>query len=730
MMGPAFERWIDKFTSFQTRRASGVVPTPWEDLTQLASHVDELACEGLDFRSVAECLCKIERATLLYEEREYDECLSVIDACTPTIVPAEPFASMIAANKECLYGNVYLVRDEDFEQASIHFQRALDTSGPLTPLISGNAAINLGICQTNMQKVDEAIESYKLAATFYELAGRNDKMGVCLHTIGNSYRQKDQTERGISFLFKAIHAHQEISNTMGVWAVADDISRGFLSLSLDHPNKQNEHIENARRMSDIAFAAGCEIWKTLKGQEKRLAELSDQMLNLAVTRCELAMLEESPEEMLASLAVMKGRIRLVSDSVPYEVLRKHDDEFKEALNQGVPFPHLTLVIEALEQLAQGKTIALIEQFAINGDELAMAYIVPARKRTGGICTALESTITNFTPSGLRGRQRGGKIANVCNDLIQMIHSHSHRCSMVLPEDITTVSSNEQIQLRKWNDEFDLTLRKLGSVFFPDQIIDDLRSMNVQHVILSIDPLFTRLPYQTLIGKYGAIVDEPWSLSLVTSSMELVRVANRRQRQCKPTQSIQWFAPDLEVNERRGGNSEARALAEILPTIEIREEAATIERFVEALHSGKLCHFRGHGRWSGDVRSSGPVFANDQILSSDRYGGVDTVPGFLFTAACLTGFGEPVGTELLGSLVDYDRAGLFGAVLTNWPIHGEAASVFTAAFYRELVSSKNSAVALQRACVICREQMPHSYLWSAFTCLGGWDLSGVLPNASV
>jgi hypothetical protein len=309
-------------------------------------------------------------------------------------------------------------------------------------------------------------------------------------------------------------------------------------------------------------------------------------------------------------------------------------------------------------------------------------------------------------------------------LIDSISTHGFRCSMVLPNDLSKTDDAVRDQLTFWVNELEAPLRRLGNVFFPPQVLDAFRDAGVEHVVLCIDPLFPRLPYWALIGDRGAIVDEPWTLSMVTASTELLRLLARANRVAE-FQSYCWFGPDADVNRNRGGDAELHEMVKLASVVDRAENGATLEAILASLASGHWCHFRGHGRWTGFVQSSGLVMANDIVLCSDRYEKNMECPGFLFTAACLTGFGEAVGVESFGSLVDYDRAGLLGAVLTNWPIHGNAATVYTSLFYGELRRTNDSAVALKFASQECRRRFPHPYLWAPFKLLGGWAVGNLI-----
>ena len=261
---------------------------PWDSLIELADDVDSLAMEGLDSRAAASCLVKLERAALHYEQREFDEALSIARSCVPTIQLFGPAAELIVCNRELLIGNVFLVRDSNAAAAAPHFQTAFDASGPSTIFIAGNAAINLGICQSLQDQVEDAVRSYELALQKYEQAGRRDKVAVVLHSLGNAYRQLGKIDNGIRCLQEAITINTNHRNHVGIWNTADDLSRAYLELAASRPNEQAAWVEQASNVSNLASASSTEVWKALRHEPGRLADLSDQMANHTATRCEIA----------------------------------------------------------------------------------------------------------------------------------------------------------------------------------------------------------------------------------------------------------------------------------------------------------------------------------------------------------------------------------------------------------------------------------------------------------
>ena len=355
-MGPIFDRWLMQLGDFQRRRGAGEVAHPWHELEELASRVDSLAIEGLDSRAEAACLIGLEQGALHYEERDFDKTMEIASSISPTIPLWGPVAELFHSNRELLIGNVFLIRDENAAAAAPHFQAAIDASGPTTPLIAGNAAINLGICQSVLGQPKDALRSYELACEKYELAGRRDKIAVALHSTGNAYRTLGQISDGIEFLRKAVQIYRDEQNCMGLWVTEDDLSRAFLTLADLHPDEAERWVAFASVASDEASRAGTSVWQTLQSEEGRLADLSDQMINHTVTRCELAGLNGSSFDLLGTLALMKGRIRLSRTPIPQSFLDAQPDDLREEVQAAHPWAYFGIVANALDSLRQGRTI--------------------------------------------------------------------------------------------------------------------------------------------------------------------------------------------------------------------------------------------------------------------------------------------------------------------------------------------------------------------------------------
>jgi tetratricopeptide (TPR) repeat protein len=283
-MGPALDRWLKALSVLQTRRLAGSLADPWGAFQTLESQVDGLAVEGLDSRAAAASLIAVERGALMYEQREYEKALQIATTYEPSMPLYGTAHELYEANRQLLIGNVYLVRDANYELAASHFQRAIDASGSTTPFVRGNAAINQGICQVLSGRADAALASYDVAEDAYRQAGRHDKLAVVFQSRGNAYRRLDRLKEGIAALQQALTLHRQHENLTGVWETADDLTRVYLDLAEKNQREFDDLVKAAARLSDVAMEAASEIWNILRDEPGRLADLSDQMIHLTLTR--------------------------------------------------------------------------------------------------------------------------------------------------------------------------------------------------------------------------------------------------------------------------------------------------------------------------------------------------------------------------------------------------------------------------------------------------------------
>lgn len=725
-MTPEFDAWFEELQKQQQDRESGIGGDLWARAHALATKLDRLAIGNLHARGLAAALLAIERACIRYEERDYEGSLREIDSANLTVTISDEIACIVAGARDLVEGNVYLVQ-ERFDDAIRLFESAKATSGDRAGKIRADASFNLGVILLIREQFDVAQAEFKRASSEYESAHLFNKVADCLHQLGLIFRQKDETlSEALSHFMAALNHYIKRDDVPGQWRVCDDLARLWLIWSgcAEDIADQRKCEREAMTASIGAAMAASRLWRTRNTSEGRFADLSEQLLNHTMTHCEVCVINDNMPHLLGALAVSKGRIRSVAETIPQGALVDEASDLIEALRNDDPRATLALIQKAIPRLnRRGERIAVVDQLGLRGDRLLSGILVPGDDPCWEAITShFHSSNSAPVRRSLRGRDRCRDVEVVVARLMEAIHSHSNRCAYLLGCGDEPTDQHDRNQLAQWASELNEDLRALGRWFFPDDLLTVLRELKVTHVVLVSDPAFAMVPYAALETSHGCVIDQPWSLTQITSAPELLRLAYRLNHEASE-RPILWMGPDEDVNVNRGGNAELAILSKILPVEESRGQDATLARACSALAEGRWVHFRGHGKWNDDVTRSGPIFANKEILDRAALESIGRKSaGFLATTACHTGFSTAVGSEAFGSLVDYDRAGLRGALLTRWPILGSAATPFMRRFYTSLITTGHAGRALQEAARQTRDASPHPYLWAPFVALGAWETS--------
>jgi hypothetical protein len=732
-MSYKFMQWLELFEQLRGARDKGEADGR-SHVVELESARDGIAAEGIDYYEITRCFIATVQAELLISERRYQDATAALRGASPRLPLASKWQSLIEANTVIHHGNIALLRNEP-ESAIPYYEQcatAARAAGSLS--LIGNAEFNLATCLALARRDKEALDAYERALEVYQQAGLTQKVADALHQIGNMCRFLGDANSAINYHRHALQLYSGAKNIMGLWRTADDLSRAFLDKfrGTGKSEKREGLLEEAINQSIAASFFSEQVWQKAQA-EGQLADLSEQLLGHTITQCELALGKGDLLMFFGALARNKGRIRGRNLPSIEKVLPAIDQDLKNQVKLAIPQAIAHVSLEAALSLVEpGKRVAVLDQLAIQRRSLLTGICILGPDNTKTL-DWIESVLPRGdTPPqsarSLRSTNRAEEALELVQKLKVMLEQHANRCCYLLGSLNGPNTSDDYNQLQEWAHELSPALGVLGSWFFPRELRELLRRHEVDHVILIPDPLFLTLPYLALETEHGAIVDEPWSLSIVTSASELMRIVVRR-RELKGGRPLFWIGPDSGVNSGSGGDQELVMLEEKFLVDPYRENEATLENVTDLLAAGSWVHFRGHGRWTGDVRTSGPALAFGQTLSRKSLESIVGVPGFMVTAACLTGFSESVGTEAFGSLVDYDRANCYGAVLSSWPIHGPFSTFFMEQFYGSLHAGSNAALSLKNASRRARAAGPHPYLWAPFFIIGGWQVAPMLTSAS-
>lgn len=721
-----FLEWSKRYDNFRNRLDRGEVEDPWDELSNLERLKDSLAMEGIDLYEIARCLCLTAKANNFFLERKFNESLLVLSSAEPKFSTFPEYSELILNEIHLFKGNIYYVQQR-YDEAIDEYQKTTKLAGQGLP--NAHAEFNLGNCFISKDDLATARIHFLRAGELYAKNNYANKVADVFHQLGNIAKFSGNLDEAISKLHKAGKIYLSKRDMAGSWRIWDDLARVYFSKSCIADVSEEEREKWAHHAFDASLTAAFfmeQLWRLALSSEGRMADLSDQFANHTITLSEIALYFGRLDIFLGSLAYYKGRIRNSANSALPSYI-KSDKELSGKVEEKVFGAIVESIAGSCIKLSNGfRKIAVVDQLVFHGIKLFIGvYYV-------GNSVSLEwyESELPIEPNdhiyGSRGKNRVLEAHEVINRYLLTMESHSKRCSYLLGSESKAQTAEDRAQLQEWARELDGDSRLLGPWFFPKSLLDDLITREIGHLVLIPDPAFANIPYLALETENGLVNDQPWSLSIVTSAMELLRMAERTERiqQSKP---ITWIGPDDAVNVEMGGNDELEMLNSYFETEPQPNERASIEGLCAAIGSGRWVHFRGHGRWNNNVDESGLVFSNKEILNRRLLSVKSNSPGFLVTAACRTGFSEFVGTELFGLLSSYEAGDMLGAILSSWPIHGPATTVFMKFFYQYIHQGRDVARALQLAAREAKIVNPHPYLWAPFFLIGYWLSNTLVKN---
>lgn len=732
-MSLLFEVWLDRYRKLQQALEEGSRGNIWPDLAQLEIDAKDLAREGLDIAEFARCLLAVSRAQLHLQERDREKCIADLREAEPRFSLRLPQASLAAGNRSMIWGNLRLM-ERDYGEALQYFSEAAHAALRAgSPDLLGNAMFNAGICLSCLGRLSEAKKRFSDAHTAYEAAKRPAKVAQSLHMIGNTAYAEGSADEAFFFLQQASNYFMHTKDYASCCMITDDMSRiiGQKAASFSDPDESAVFLKQAFDFAFMAAWFGDRVWEGYLDNPRLHADLSERLVNQSVTFCELALANGHTILFLGELARCKGRLRNFKQPAPPIGDNQAQPDFGVAQRMGSAL--VESVAESIRSLGLvDGSVAVCDQIAVTNGSVISGVVRPVggKMSIGWFESEREPVPPKpETARALRGENRSRQIIRLANDYLRTVNEHGNRCSYIAGDLESALSVGDRAQIEEWSDELDAIALDLGESLFSGNMIQSFQKSGVEHVILVPDPSLPLLPYHALKTKDGYLVDQPWTMSIATSMLDIPRCIERLRAANAEPGAIVWMAPDRDVNENRGGFIERDAIAKHFKVREFLDGDATIAAARNSLERGSWLHIRSHGRWTGDIASSGAVLA-DGVLSETALTGLNpTGASFLITSACRTCVSEGVGLENLGSVVHYDQFGLLGSLLSAWPVHGVATTRFMDQFYTHLARGASMATAQKEAAKAIRSALIHPYFWAPFVLLGSWESQRILAEPS-
>ncbi len=240
-------------------------------------------------------------------------------------------------------------------------------------------------------------------------------------------------------------------------------------------------------------------------------------------------------------------------------------------------------------------------------------------------------------------------------------------------------------------------------------LEDLLVPGVDDLRVVLDGRLGVVPFHALHDGRGHLV-ERWALT----------VAPTLAAAQADTAPIDLKAPALVVAVADAYapavDAEADAVAALLPTARIlRGEGATCAEFSAAAPDAQVIHLACHGVFNPPNPLFSRLRLSDRWLTTAEIVQLDLDGALVTLSACESGMHgralEPVG---LGW--SFLAAGASGVLVSQWPVHDDAALALMSALYEELATGASPARALQRAQLRIARQYAHPYFWAPFSYL--------------
>lgn len=585
---------------------------------------------------------------------------------------------------------------------------------------AGDAAFNFGTIINIRGEDDLALEYYKKAMEYYSDEGRNLQVNDCLHLIGTILRIQNKDEEAISILLPALANAIKMQAHNTIVACGGDLARTYFCMWSDRDDRPDTLLNEAEKILLIAIASDEILWDIAGNTEKptgaRLHLAKNRFNNLETG---LLVAKALGEELKASFHLVKNKGAVLCSKIQdtlctrAESLRAREPDLfspeKDFLwIETVPFA----VREVSKKLPH--PMAVVDQFALSGDQI-FSFFQVQNSEDDWYSTIISSLVTDPSLEVVSQRGSFGKGQGVQGqEFLRKITSELERFTGFVPsiyDDQMNLPTDSLENVQEETQKINGMLQILGNWLFPKDLCEALHNSKVGHLIISPDPRFWGIPWNSLIlGNGLSMLDQEWTWSILPS-MGFIHLF-----ECDPEagDGVVVFAPDRDVYDRLGGKQEIDSMKAlgIVHRVVIEEEA-TIDSLASLKPSEQWIHIRTHGAFSEKTQSHVPKMANgvwEEEIHLEK-------PATLFSASCRTGEGKSTAQDILGLVEIAIASGFKTIVAPVVSLDGLFASQFVASFYEGLSQGLNVAQAHKFAAKWAREKFIHPALWGTFLCVG-------------
>lgn len=297
---------------------------------------------------------------------------------------------------------------------------------------------------------------------------------------------------------------------------------------------------------------------------------------------------------------------------------------------------------------------------------------------------------------------------------------------------TQVLRKEFEKVQRMDSEHEINKRQsiispLLKDLYKELIADQVEEFNIKKLTIIPHNDLHYLPFSALQNNGGEYLGEQVTIHIITNMNLMKYVEGKPQIPLSDKSLILTHDSEADKNgDTPIAEKESIAISKILPksTLKIKKEATETFFKNNGSKESKYILLAAHGIFNKKqplnsyISLKGDALNDGKLTVEDLYS-IKLNSELLTFSACLTAQGNlsEEGDDVVGLVRGGFKAGSRYIMATLWEVDDEATSMLMATFYKDYVSSKDNAAALQKAQKLVRKKYPHPYFWAAMQIYG-------------
>ncbi len=642
-------------------------------------------------------------------------------------------------------GDIYLDLG-DWDEAAAHYTAARQQAEALGDAWGrARSLMGLGQVYHAQGELSAALEVYQLASSILRGIGNWEGLGRAQSRLGAVYLDQQQWDESEAAYTEALSYSQGNGldygrNLSGLGRVAQ--MRGDLGTALELYTDGYAWSESHNDATGVLFALG------------RRAEVALQRNDLSAAKADLQLAIEHFESLKPGLRDSDKVSLFETQSYLYEQLQR------VLVAQGEPESALVVAEQgrarALAELLGAEathtdaavSIAALRSLAATHNQTLVQYSVlrqPSPSYTQ--FTDQQLYVWVVTPAGdviFETVDLSGLTAPLAEQVAGSRAQLGVRGAFAFTETLTQAPRSVQAA--------DTTLRELHQLLI-EPIAEHLPDAPEARVVISPQRSLFLVPFAALTNEQGQALIEQHTLAISPSlhTQQLLQQRATGQTQSAlvvgvdrsssrpavivgnpkmPTVAEGPGKPAKALTPLPGAETEARAIAPLLSAEPLVGDAATETAVRSQLETASIIHLATHGLLDDQqalqsalaltpevTATPGVDSPNDGLLTVGEIMQLQLSAELVVLSACNTGRGHITGDGVMGLSRAFLAAGTDTLVASLWAVPDQSTAALMTAFYEQLQTEPDAAVALRRAMLTTRQTYPHPQDWAAFFVMG-------------